>query len=261
MSGMTVTDLLRPGADPWVIAHRGASAGAPENTLPAFELAWSSGAAWVEADVQPTADDVPVILHDHELDRTTDGTGPVRQRTAFQVAEMDAGSWFPTGSTRAFTGTPVPRLAEVVQTLGPQRFLLLEIKGDHSRNQVFAEMAVVAASGWNDRVLFQSFEQDALAWVRSIEPDRPTGLLVERLHADPVAACAASGAIAYNPWHGLMRDRPGLVDELHGAGIAVFVWTTDEPTEWKFLTEIGVDGIITNTPAELLAWQSEHPAR
>jgi glycerophosphoryl diester phosphodiesterase len=242
-----------------VIAHRGASASAPENTMPAFEAAWATGCSWVEADVAPTADDVPVMFHDDELDRTTNGTGPVRERTALQIAALDAGSWFQTGTTRAFAGTPVPTLADLVSTLGPTRSLLLEVKGAHTRDQVRTEMAVVRASGWNDRVLLQSFEIEALQHVRSIEPGRPVGMLVEALHDDPVSACAAVGAIAYNPQHALLRRRPDLVAQLHSARIAVLVWTVDDPADWRFLTDLGVDGIITNRPAELIAWQGSGP--
>lgn len=223
--------------------------------MPAFHAAWECGAPWVEADVQPTLDGIPVMLHDDDLDRTTDGVGPVRTRSAAQVCSLDAGSWFDAGNPGAYCGTPVPLLADLVSTLDQQRCLLLEIKGDHTREQVLAEMQVVRASGWDDRVLYESFHLEALAHVRSIEPGRPVGLLVGELHDDPIEACRELGAVSYNPRHTLLRDRPELVTALHAAGIAVFVWTADDPADWEFLTGLGVDGIITNTPAALLAWQ------
>lgn len=223
--------------------------------MPAFEAAWASGCGWIEADVQPTMDNVPVMLHDEELSRTTNGSGPIRQVTSLEVLALDAGSWFTTGSTGAYSRTPVPLLSEVVQTLGPGRALLLEIKGDHTRDQVLAEMAVVRSSGWDDRVFYESFHEDALAFVRSIEPGRPVGLLVEELHDDPTATCAELGVMAYNPRHTLLRERPELVGQLHEAGIAVMAWTADEPDDWSFLTGIGVDGIITNTPGDLINFQ------
>lgn len=257
MGGMGVTELLRTQAGPWVIAHRGASAREPENTMQAFHAAWECGTPWIEADVQPTLDNVPVILHDDELDRTTNGHGPVRSRSAGEVGSLDAGSWFTAGDNSPHGATRVPLLAELMSALDRHRSLLLEIKGEHTREQVRAEMEVVWNSGCNDRVLFQSFETSALEHVRSIEPGRPVGLLVEQLHQDPVAACAALGAVTYNPQHGLLRDRPELVEALHAADIAVCVWTADDPADWEFLTGLGVDGIITNTPGELLAWQRD----
>lgn len=248
-------DLHRPGLPPLVIAHRGASAHAPENTVPAFRLAFDAGVDWIETDVQPTSDDVPVLLHDDTLDRTTSGTGPVREITASDLGRLDAGSWF--GAADA--GTTVPQLAHLLDLLTPQRAVLLELKGAHTREQVVGELEVVRATPWDHRVLVQSFEVEALRHVRSIQPDRPVGLLVEQLHPDPVAICAELGAVTYNPWFPTVLAAPGIVAELHAAGIAVIVWTADDPAVWAELTAIGVDGIITNTPAELLAWQAEHP--
>ncbi len=229
--------------------------------MPAFHAAWASGCRWIEADVQPTSDNVPMMLHDDDLARTTNGTGGIRSRSAREVRALDAGSWWNQRWNKrldkggCYDHTPVPLLSEVACALGPDRALLLEIKGEHSREQVKAELAVLAASGRDDRVFIESFDVQTLAHVRSIEPGRAVGLLVEELHDDPVRVCAELGAVAYNPRHELLRDRPTLVDELHGADIAVLAWTADRQRDWAFLTGIGVDGIITNTPAELLQWQ------
>ena len=257
---LTATAVLSPsverGSPPRVIGHRGASAAAPENTLPAYDAAWSSGCGWIEADVQPTSDNVPMMLHDDDLDRTTDGRGPIRHLSAEQVRALDAGSWFDAGSSSPYADAVVPFLSEVVANLSEHRALLLEIKGEHTREQVAAALAVLAASRWNERVLVESFELDALRHVRFLEPGRPVGLLVQELHEDPVAICAELGAVAYNPDHRQLRERPEVVDELHAAGIAVVAYTVDEPDDWAFLTGLGVDGIVTNVPAELLAWQA-----
>lgn len=253
------TALLAPSGGmanhAWVIGHRGASAAAPENTLAAYEAAWSSGCGWIEADVQPTADNVPMMLHDDELDRTTDGIGPIRGLSAQQVRALDAGSWFRPGPNNPYADSVVPYLAEVLDHLSASRALLLEIKGDHTRDQVAAALAVVKASCWNQRVLVESFELDALRHVQDLDPGRPVGLLVQELHDDPVATCAAVGAISYNPDHRELRGRPEVVGQLHAAGIACVVYTADEPDDWAFLTALGIDGIVTNTPGELLAWQ------
>lgn len=256
------TAVLTPGpgrgARPSVIGHRGASAGAPENTLHAYDAAWSSGCGWIEADVQPTSDNVPMMLHDDDLDRTTDGCGPIRQLSAEQVRALDAGSWFDPATSGPFADSVVPFLSEVVANLSAARALLLEIKGEHTRDQVAAALAVLEASQWNEQVLVESFEVDALRHVRSLDPARPVGLLVQELHDDPVAVCRELGAIAYNPDHRQLRERPEVVHELHAAGIAVVAYTVDEQDDWAFLTELGVDGIVTNVPGELLAWQQQY---
>lgn len=247
----------RGPSGPVVIAHRGASADAPENTLPAFLAAWSTGTAWVETDVQPSADGIPVLFHDDTLERTTDGTGRLRSSTAEQLSHVDAGGWFP---GRAFAGTPVPTLAETlaaggalaVPPDGPR--LLLEIKGEHSADEVRTVLSVLSAAAAERWVFLQSFEIPVLELLRKSAPGRPLGLLVESLDDDPAARCRELGAITYNPEHVLLRDRPELVAELQAADLGVVGWTADDPADWAFLTGLGVDGIITNRPAALTAW-------
>ncbi len=222
--------------------------------MPAFEAAWASGCGWTEADVQPTSDNIPVMFHDDDLARTTNGSGAMRRQSAAQMLGLDAGSWFPTGSSRAYHGTPVPLLADVVAALDADRSLLLEIKAEHTREQVLAELGVIKDSGWDHRVFIESFDPQTLQHVRSVEPGRPVGLLVHALHDDPVGVCTELGAVAYNPEHVLLRQCPELVDELHRSGIAVLAWTADHPDDWAFLADLGVDGIITNVPGELMRW-------
>ena len=224
----------------------------PENTLPAFLTAWESGATWVEPDTQPTADGVPVILHDETLDRTTTGSGPVRAHTARQVTAL---------SVPGLPGAHVPELRELVDLLTPERALLLEIKGDHSADQVRTVLETSRAGGHADRVFAQSFELSALDHLKSIDAAVPFGLLVEEIDPDPVRRCRAVGAVAYNPDYREVIARPAVVADLRAAGIAVAVWTCDDPAEWELLTRAGVDAIITNTPAELLTWQAASAAR
>ncbi|WP_188943750.1 glycerophosphodiester phosphodiesterase [Nakamurella endophytica] len=264
------------GAPPAVIAHRGASADHPENTMAAFEAAWAAGASWLETDVQPTVDGVPVLLHDDSVERTTGSTGTVRALTSAQLAELDAGSWFlrdavaaaadpnrdpSPGSDRPPTAGAVhriPTLAQLLAALTPGRRLLLEIKGAHTRAQVAAVLDVLGRSGADDRVLVQSFELDALGHVRALQPHRPVGVLVEDVALDPVQLCRDLGAVAWNPWFGLLDERPGLVAELHGYGVAVAPWTVDDPAAWQRLDDLGVDGLITNRPGALVRRLAGH---
>lgn len=239
--------LRRPGPDPLVIGHRGASASVPENTLPAFAASWATGAAWVEADTQPTADGVPVIIHDATVDRTTTGNGPVRSLTAGQLATVEI---------LGLAGERVPTLTQLLAQLTAERQLLLEIKGEHSLSEITQVLRECEASSYPERVFVQSFEVPVLERLRSLAPARDVGLLVEELHADPLARCAEIGAVAYNPNYRAVLERPEVVPPLRAAGIAVAVWTCDDPAGWAQLTAAGVDAIITNTPGELLAWQS-----
>jgi len=224
----------------------------PENTLPAFLAAWESGATWVEADTQPTADGIPVILHDDSVNRTTTGSGPVRAHTADQLAAL---------GVPGLPGSHVPRLRELVDLLTPQRALLLEIKGRHSAGEVRVVLETSRAAGRAARVFPQSFEVPVLKHLRAIEPTMPFGLLVEEIDRDPVTRCRAIGAVAYNPDYREVIARPTVVADLRRAGITVAAWTSDDPSEWELLTRAGVDAIITNTPAELLAWQATSAGR
>jgi len=252
-----VLSLLRNGAPPLVIAHRGASAHAPENTMAAFSAAWAAGASWVEADTQPTVDAVAVVLHDDDLDRTTTGTGPVRETTARAVAGLDAGRWF----GPQFAGERVPELGTLLADLTDDRSLLLEIKGAHTDDNLSALCDAVRGGRHDDRVFFESFETDELRRLTGLWTGRPFGLLAHELDADPAATALSLGAAAYNPEVGALLARPGVVAQLHAVGVAVMVWTSDDPRQWTALTDLGVDAIITNTPGELLAWQSTRGGR
>ena len=245
--------IRRPGAPLTVWAHRGASSATPENTAASDEVARRAGAEWIENDVQPTADGVPVILHDATVDRTTDGTGPVRSKTTAQLAALDAGSWF----APAFTAQRVPTLAQQLDGLKTRGGnLLLEVKGTHTRDQVARIVQEVRAKGMTNRVFVQSFEVEHLRWMRELAPELPLGLLRSTLDPDPVAIAKDLGLSAYNPSDAAFQTRPGIVADLHAAGVAINIWTVDDANRWNALEKAGVDGIITNRPAELAGWNA-----
>ncbi|WP_030313974.1 glycerophosphodiester phosphodiesterase [Streptomyces flavochromogenes] len=245
---------MRPaGAPVTVIAHRGASSAAPENTLIAGEVARRGGAVWIENDVQPSEDDVPYVLHDTTVDRTTDGTGPIRSLTSTELDALDAGSWF----APAFAGTHVPTLEAQLRDLRLRGGkLLLEVKGSHTYSQVRRIVELVREQGMSDRVFVQSFEVTHLRYVHELAPDLPLGLLRDTLDTDPLAVAEDLRLASYNPSDRALSSRPELVRDLHAAGVAVNVWTVDSPARWKALDALGVDGIITNRPTELGGWSS-----
>ncbi|MFB7352984.1 glycerophosphodiester phosphodiesterase [Streptomyces gardneri] len=238
-------------AAPTVIAHRGASSAAPENTLISDEVARRGGARWIENDVQPSSDGVPYILHDATVDRTTDGTGPIRSLTSARIDELDAGSWF----APAYSGARVPTLAAQLADLRERGGnLLLEIKGRHSHAEVARIVQDVREQSMTGRVFVQSFDIPTLKYTRELAPELPIGLLRSTLDTDPVRLAEDLGLAAYNVSDTALAGRPGIVDELHAAGVAVNVWTVDKPARWKALDALGVDGIITNRPTELAGW-------
>ncbi|WP_282692554.1 glycerophosphodiester phosphodiesterase family protein [Streptomyces sp. CC208A] len=236
-----------------VIAHRGASSAAPENTLVAGEVARRGGAEWIESDVRPSRDGVPYVMHDATVDRTTDGTGPVRSLTSAQLDALDAGSWF----APAYAGARVPTLAAQLADLRVRGGrLLLEVKGWHSRAEVERIVRDVREQRMADRVVVQSFDAASLRQVRELAPELPLALLRDRLDADPVAVARELGLTGYHVSDGALSARPGVVAELRAAGVAVNVWTVDDPARWRVLAGLGVDGVITDRPAELAGWNA-----
>lgn len=250
--------IRKPGDTLRIWAHRGASSASPENTAASDEVARRARAEWIENDVQPTKDGVPVILHDTTVDRTTDGTGAIRSLTAAQVAGLDAGSWF----APAFAGQRVPTLANQLDGLKTRGGnLLLEVKGAHTRESVARIVDDVRGRGMSSRVFVQSFEPQHLRWMRELAPELPLGLLRSTLDPDPVAIAKDLDLSAYNPSDAAFQTRPGIIADLHAAGIAVNVWTVDDAARWNSLEKAGVDGIITNRPAELAGWNAAFTQR
>lgn len=248
------------GAAPAIAGHRGDSLGAPENTMAAFRRNWESGAKLLETDVQPSVDNVPVLIHDDTVDRTTDGTGTVAELRALDLAAMDAGSWF----SADFAGARIPELAELLAELPADAGVLLELKGPHTAEQVQAVLDVCRASGADQRVLLHSFERDVLQTVGQVQPGRPVGLLAGAWDEDPIAACRAVGASFYHPEDSALLGRPDPAAEvaaLHAAGIGVAVWNPDDIPSWEALAAAGVDVIMTNDPTAMVAWARDRQPR
>jgi glycerophosphoryl diester phosphodiesterase len=239
-------------ARPLVVAHRGNSAVAPQNTLAAFEAAWRAGAGSIELDVQLTADGQVVVIHDDTVDATTDGTGTVTELGLAQVRALDAGSWF----SPAYAGQQVPTFAEVIDLLvrRPGIDLLLEIKGSWDADQVRLVTGPIAAAGLRDRVIGQSFWPETVAALAEADPELRRGLLVFEVPEDLVEVCTELGVTTCNPYGPLLVADPGLVGRLHAAGVQVMVWTLDEVEHWEAALAIGVDAIITDRPDRLDGW-------
>lgn len=196
-----ITTMRRPR----VVAHRGASAAAPENTLAAVTAAVARGADAVEVDVQSSRDGVPVIVHDFDLARTTDvrklrpdrANAPVSAFTYAEIRSLDAGSWF----GPAYAGERVPTLEQVLEALRPSGTgLLLELKNPTSNPHLVAQVAeVLGCFSYGVDVTVQSFDGEALRSFGRLVPDVPRALLVRNAPRHPVLEAWAS---AVNPWHG-----------------------------------------------------------
>jgi glycerophosphoryl diester phosphodiesterase len=216
--------LVTAGAVPFVSAHRGFSARAPENTLAALERAAAAGATVAEIDVQLTRDSHLVLMHDLTVDRTTDGKGRVADLTLAQIRPLDAGRWF----GRDFVGERVPTLDEALQCCAGRMGLLVELKTLEHRDPriVDAVIRAVAANDARDRAVIASFDHPTLASIHRRAPD----LALEMIHhchlVDTVHAARDCGAllVSVEPEYCVADD----VAALHAAGIAVLTTVLSE---------------------------------
>lgn len=249
------------GGQVTVVAHRGASAYAPENTLPAVDEAARRGFTWVENDVQRTKDGELVVIHDDGLARTTNaeevfpGRAPwkVKDFTAAEVARLDAGGWF----GPRYAGTRVPTLTEYMRRIEHNHEkLFLEIKSPELYPGIEREiLKLLGNEGWLDRLhlgrlVVQSFSVDSLRIVHDLKPGLTTGYL----GTPPTSALHAYAAFTdlINPAHpSVSRSYVNAVHSCegpHGRRLGVFAWTVNDAPTARKVAGYDVDGVITNRP-------------
>lgn len=234
-----------------VFAHRGASLRAPENTMPAFELAAELGADGIELDVQLTADGHVVCIHDETLDRTTTGSGPVGKATLAEIQRLDA-----SGGNRRFDGVGIPLLGDVL-ALASTTGLLVNIELKNSIVPYLGlESAVVdliADAHMADRVLLSTFNHISGRELALSGQPSPVGLLFTDVLADPWNYAASLGMQALHPNWEYIAAFPDTVEQCHNLSQAVNVWTVDDAATLRYLSHLRVDAIITNDPAHAMA--------
>lgn len=257
-----------PYSPPLIIAHRGDSKHAPENTRPAFELALKYRPDMVEGDYHHSKDGEFIVIHDHHLDRTTDAVkkwGPgisdilVSSRTLKEIKTLDAGSWFHWNNSE-FTGTKVPTLKEALDVIQKSSVALIERKEGKPEDL----MRFLRNEGLTNDVAVHSFDWDFIEELGTFSdaPSRgaigpPWGkykgrVLTESekwLNAEFIEDIASRGAqfFGWNSW--VTAESVALA---HSKGLRVFIYTIDDPNEAQRLVALGVDGITTNDP-ELMA--------
>lgn len=232
----------------WVVAHRGASGHAPENTLAAFLRAVELGANFIETDLQVTRDSHFVALHDETLGRTTNGRGPVSKHTLDELRQLDAGSWF----GPHFAGERIPTLDEILQFAREHDVVFyLEMKARGVWGLEHALVATLRNSGVSMRMVVLSFDPQALVALRHIEPTLMTGYLYDQPYGDAVARAVRAGARQLAPRGDLVS--PALIAEARRSDLQVVTWTINEPAHMGALISLGVDGIMTDYPDRLTA--------
>lgn len=228
-----------------IFAHRGARGYAPENTMAAFRRALDLGADGIELDVQLSRDGAVVVCHDHTIDRTSDGSGWVRDLTLAELRRRDCGSWF----DPAFAGERIPTLEEVLAWLAPTPLLLnVELKNGPVVYPGLEEKtaALLAAFGLQERTVISSFYHPSLRRIRELDRRLRTGVLFACRPLAPLALARDVDAAFLHPhWHYLEAD---WVATAQRAGVGVNVFTVNTPSELALAQAAGADGIFTDYP-------------
>ena len=234
-----------------VIAHRGASAYAPENTLAAFKKAVELRADILELDIHQSKDSQIVVIHDATVDRTTNGTGEVKSHTIDELKKLDAGSWF----SPTFAGEKIPLLHEVFDNTPDSILLLIEFKQGSLKYPGIEQRVVqlVREKKAEHRVILKSFEDDVLEKVRSLAPEIPrlkiivteTPFLKIIIEHGINFGTVLDDSVQYlqHHWFGLSE---GFVNEAHQKGYKVFAWDVNSEQRMRDLISIDVDGIETD---------------
>lgn len=231
------------------VAHRGATAYAPENTIAAFDLAVDMKADYIEIDVQRSKDGELVLIHDTTVDRTTDGTGKVGELTFEQLRSLDAGSW----KGEQYEGEPIPTFEEILDRYRGKVGILIELKAPELYPGIEKQVAEALKERnldkpQNEKIIIQSFNFESMKTTNELLPLVPIGVLTSnRAHTTPEALQEFSTyADWFNPSYGIVTEE--LVNQVHSLGMKIGSWTVRSQEAADFLFEMKVDAIITDYP-------------
>ncbi len=250
--------LRSAGEAAFVAGHRGDRSVAPENTMPAFTAAFDGSMDFIEADIQLTLDDVPVMMHDTFVNRTTNGEGRVRDLTYAEIHALDAGAWY----SPSFQGTHVPKLESLLSMLqaksaeGTPKKALLELKGFWSLESVTIVTDLIAKYRVGNLVMMSSFDPMTIDHIHQADNTLPLAIITNTLPTAPVAYAQLYGAVALIVNQSAVEDDPWVVDRMHRAGLGIILYTLNSKAAWEQALRLGVDGIITDRPGHLDHWLS-----
>lgn len=230
---------------PLIWGHRGASGYAPENTLSSFQLAADMKADGIELDIQLTRDNQIVVIHDEWIDRTSSGTGFVKDYTLDELRQFDFSKTIP-GAPRA----DIPLMSEVFELIRDTGLTInIELKTGIFDYEGIEEMilAMTQKYGMEDRVIYSSFNHYSILKIRKLNPKAPAAFLCQDGPVGFPAYAASHGVDAVHPWFVNLRFKD-FMEESRKLGLAVNTWTVNEEEHIRMCTMLGVDAIITNYP-------------
>ena len=232
------------------IAHRGASAHAPENTLASFRLAVEMGAKFIETDLQLTRDAKIVAMHDATVDRTTNGRGRISKMSLVELRGLDAGVKFLSVDGKSYKGERVPTLDEILEfSKTTDVTFYLELKETQGWGFEQSLVGALRRAEAINRVVIISFDAEVLSRVKRIASELTTGFLCEKPTPQLIEKAIAIGAKQFLP----RADKitPEIIAAAHSAKLLVVVWTVNEIEAIRSVTALGVDGIISDYPDRL----------
>ncbi|WP_018933187.1 glycerophosphodiester phosphodiesterase [Gracilibacillus lacisalsi] len=241
------------------VAHRGASAHAPENTMAAFHKGVEMKSDYIEIDVQMTADEELVIIHDTTVNRTTNGTGAVGDLTLEEIRALDAGSWF----SEEFAGEKIPTFEEVLDAFRGKVGILIELKSPELYPGMEEKVADALKErnmdhAKNKKIIIQSFNHGSMELSKELLPEIPHGVLAGLSWAgvtDEQLEAFTTYADYFNPNQNIVT--PTLVDRVHETGMQIMPYTSRSQEQADRLFNLGVDGIITDYPEHVY----HHPVK
>lgn len=246
-------EAMKPGGPLMVVAHRGSSGSAPENTMAAFQHAIDAGVDMIELDIRMTKDYHLVVIHDRDVRRTTNGTGLVRNMTLQELKSLDAGSWF----SPRFRGEKTPTLHEVMEMLPTRVGLNIEVKtdGDPRKKRVLEEslVLILRERKMEGRVLVSSFDHGHLRRLHRLNPDLHLGTLyfpLRDLARKPSSIAQRVGAKVFICSRTQIRKR--MVDDAHRHDIFVGVYGVGTLEQLVHVRRFGVDAVVTDFPERIV---------
>lgn len=233
-----------------VIAHRGASFYAPENTHSAFKLAIEMKAEMIELDVSLSKDGVPVVVHDETVDRTTNGKGLVSNFTLRELKNLETGSWF----SDKYSGEPFPTLSEVLDYTKDKISVNIEIKTEAVTDElkdgiIEKALHIVEKAGVGDQVIFSSFDYRVMEHLEKLAPEMPKAILYEKSQSGdmkPSELVAKYKVNAFNCSHRQLSDE--WIEDLKTNNIPFFIYTVNDEKLMKTIIEKGATGIFSDKP-------------
>jgi len=243
---------VRPVA---LIAHRGYSARAPENTLASLEAAVLAGSDGIEWDISTTACGTPVLFHDATLERTTSGHGALAEISWPELRDLDAGGWFDS----MFAGERVPSLQQACEAVGAWGYdgrIVAEIKGWNTEADVDRMVETMIRTGRHDQTRYIAINWAAIHRIAHAFPGAPVAFIVERPERfeDALGRAASVEGAGLAVDFRILLDDPRRLEAALSRGLTVGVWTVDDPTAASRLHALGIRDFTTNEVERLRAW-------